>query len=92
MRAGPICARSASPDSGDTGAVTYRLPQPLAEIVSCFPETHMGAQTIRVTLADGRTFDGVTVAWGHEVVRVAGFDVLPFDASEVVEVEDSSAL
>ena len=50
----------------------------------------MGAQTIKVTLADGRAFDKVTVAWGHEVIRVEGFDTLPFDAEDVVSVEDAS--
>jgi hypothetical protein len=70
--------------------VSNRLPQRLGEIVSGFPETHMGAQTIKVTLADGRVFDKVTVAWGHEVVRVEGFDTLPFDPDQVALVEDAS--
>ncbi len=75
----------------NSDGVTNRLPQDLGEAVSCFPETHMGAQTIRVTLTDGRTFDNVTVAWGHEIIRVAGFEKLPFDAEDVVAVEDASS-
>jgi hypothetical protein len=70
--------------------MSTRLPDRLGEMVSCFPETHMGAQTIRVTLADGRTFDKVTVAWGHEIIHVAGFEAIPFAAEDVVAVEDSS--
>ena len=74
-----------------SGVTAARLPQHLGEIVSGFPETHMGAQTIKVTLSDGRVFDGVVVAWGHEVVRVEGYESLPFNAEDVISVEDASA-
>jgi hypothetical protein len=50
----------------------------------------MGVQRIKVTLADGRMFSPVDVAGGREVVRVVGHEGVPFDAADVVEVEDLS--
>ena len=66
------------------------LPDPIAEKVLAFPEWRMGAQRIKVVLADGRSFSPVEVAWGREIVRVAGYEEVPFDAADVVEVEDFS--
>jgi hypothetical protein len=60
--------------------VTRTLPEPAAEQVLAFPEWMMGAQRIKVTLADERTFAPVDVAWGREIVRVAGYEEEPFDA------------
>jgi len=70
--------------------VSRTLPEPIAEQVLAFPEWRMGAQRIKVTLADGRTFAPVDVAWGREIVRVAGDEGVPFDAEDVVRVEDLS--
>jgi hypothetical protein len=32
----------------------------------------------------------VEVVWGREIVRVAGYEEVPFDAADVVEVDDFS--
>ena len=70
--------------------VSTNLPVAIAQRVGDFPEWRMGAQRIKVVLADGRTFSDVYVAWGREIVRVGGYEDIPFDASEVVDVEDLS--
>jgi hypothetical protein len=68
------------------------LPEQLQERVQTFPETHMGVHTVTATLHDGRVFSGVQVAWGTEVISVAGHDTLPFSADEIAEVDDASGL
>jgi hypothetical protein len=70
--------------------VAVYLPEATREQVGTFPETHYGVQTVRVTLADGRVFRGVQVAWGREVVRVDGYPEIPFSEEQVVVVEDDS--
>jgi hypothetical protein len=50
----------------------------------------MGVHRVVVTVRSGETFDGVLVGWGHEVVRVEGYDAIPFEASAVVSVSDAS--
>lgn len=47
----------------------------------------MGVSRARVELNDGRTFDNVMVAGGR-VVKVLGWDEIPFEASDVVAVTD----
>ena len=47
----------------------------------------MGVKRVRVTLADGRTFENVMVA-GHRVVGVLGQPHVPFEASDVVAATD----
>ena len=66
------------------------LPDSVVEKVLAFPEWRMGAKRIKVVLADGRSFSSVEVAWGRDVVRVAGYEEVPFDAADVVAVEDFS--
>jgi hypothetical protein len=39
-------------------------------------------------MSDGTIIEDVTVAWGDEVVRVAGVDVTSFDCSQVVDAID----
>lgn len=74
---------------GPSGA-PVPLPDYLRERVQMFPETHMGAQTITVTLGDGRVMKGLDVAWGTEVVRVGGEYGIPFSGDDIVAVEDAS--
>lgn len=69
---------------------TDQLPVGIREQVLQFPEWSMGAHRVTVVLADGRNFVGTFVAWGSQVVKVEGFEVPPFDASQVVEVFDAS--
>ncbi len=66
------------------------LPEPIAEQVLTFAEWRMGAQRIKVTLVDGRTFSPVDVAWSRRIVGVAGYEEVPFEAEDVVHLEDLS--
>ena len=50
----------------------------------------MGVHRVAVTLRSGATFDGVLVGWGHEIVRVEGYEVLPFEPDDVVSVRDDA--
>jgi hypothetical protein len=86
----PTHSTSGAGAARHTGLVSRTLPEPIAEQVLAFPEWRMGAQRIKVTLADGRTFAPVDVAWGREIVRVADDEEVPFDAEDVVHVEDQS--
>jgi hypothetical protein len=50
----------------------------------------MGVNRVAVVLADGRSFAPVDIAWGREIVRVHGSEVVPFTGDEIVEVTDAS--
>jgi hypothetical protein len=73
----PTYSTSGAGAARHTGLVSRTLPEPIAEQVLAFPEWRMGAQRIKVTLADGRTFAPVDVAWGREIVRVADDEEVP---------------
>lgn len=60
----------------------------LAEKILSMPECSHGVNRLRVYLCDGRQIDGVYVAWGREIIRVEGFSAVPFDAEDVVNVEN----
>jgi len=66
------------------------LPDAIAAQALRFPEFRMGVHRVAVTLRNGEQFDGVLVGWGHEVVRVEGFEALPFDPEDVISVRDAS--
>jgi hypothetical protein len=71
-------------------AVTTALPDDIVEEVLAFPESHMGVHRIAVVLREGQAYRGVEVAWGRDVLSVEGYEVPPFDASDVVSVADDS--
>ena len=62
------------------------LPLHLQSLVLDFPEYSQGVNRIVVKLADGREFGDVFVAWGSEIVKVQGYESVPFDPSQIVEV------
>jgi hypothetical protein len=57
------------------------------EIVA-MPEYRYGAHKVRVRLNDGRVFSAVYVAWGKEIVKVGTSTDIPFDAADLVSVEN----
>ena len=91
MRAEPDQAEVSAPrERRETlPIVSNDLPPSIADEVAGWPEFRMGVKRVRVELDDGRTFDDVTVA-GARVVKVLGRDDVPFEASDVVAVTDSS--
>jgi hypothetical protein len=54
------------------------------------PEYRMGTNKVRVILKDGGRFSAVFVAWGEEIVKVGSSTVIPFEAEDIVEVENDS--
>jgi hypothetical protein len=69
--------------------VTNVLPEPIADVVACWPEFRMGVNRVGVQLADGQKFDNVIIA-GSTVVKVLGFDGIPFDAGAIVAATDQA--
>jgi hypothetical protein len=55
-----------------------------------FGEHSYGAYRVALVMSDGRLIEDVIVAWGDQVVRIAGVDVASFDGSEVVDAVDRS--
>ena len=53
-----------------------------------FGEHSCGAYRVALIMSDGGIIEDVTVAWGDEVVRIAGVDVASFDGSQVVDALD----
>jgi hypothetical protein len=68
--------------------VSANIPDALREKIRSFPESSMGANRVRVRLRDGREFSDVYVAWGKEIVRVGHGKAIPFDPSEIEDVEN----
>ena len=62
------------------------LPEFLSEKIDHYPEHHMGVHRVRVLLRDGRSFFPVLVAWGIEIVRVEGSDVVPFGTDDLADL------
>jgi hypothetical protein len=62
------------------------LPAHLQTRVLEFPEYSQGVNRIVVRLADGREFSDVFVGWGVEIIRVEGFNELPFDPNQIIDV------
>lgn len=57
------------------------------EILS-MPEYRQGTNKVRVKLRDGRIYSAVFVAWGNEIVKVGTDSNIPFDAEDIVSVEN----
>jgi hypothetical protein len=64
------------------------LPRQIAERILEMPEYRQGVNKVKLTLKDGRTYTDVYVAWGSEVVKVGKYKTIPFDPSEVIEVQN----
>lgn len=71
--------------------MSARLPDDIRPQVLRYHEFRMGVLRIGVELADGRSFDNVLVS-GLNVTRVLGYDVVPFEAEDVIGVTDQSEL
>jgi hypothetical protein len=68
--------------------MTNKLPRHIAEKVMQMPESSYGANKVRVTLKDGREYSSVFVAWGEEVVKLGSSTDIPFDADDIIELEN----
>ena len=69
----------------------YALHKSLAEKASGFPESSYGACRCTLVLGSGQLIPEVVLAWGSEILSIggkpiAGFESLPFELSQVVDV------
>lgn len=64
----------------------YILSLFLQKKVQAFPESSYGAKMVRVKLSDETEYRKVFVLWNKEVGAVLGFEDIPFDVSEIVDV------
>jgi len=67
------------------------IPRVLAERAAQFPESSHGATTVTLILSSGARIENVVLAWGSEIVKVAGQQVtneadLQFALAEVEDV------
>jgi hypothetical protein len=71
-------------------AKRYMLPERLRAKVRSFPEVSMGAQRVAIVLASGEIVDDVILAWGEEVVSVAGKEPRALALYAAIDVLDRS--
>ena len=45
-----------------------------------------GVKRVNITLNDGTEFKNVFIAWNKEITFVPGYDELPFDATDILEI------
>lgn len=92
-RSGPlnirICRNRRVVDGWEHETVMNVLPQTIAEMVAGWPEFRMGVKRVGVVLSGGQSFDNVVIA-GSEVVKVWGFDDIPFDTGAIVAATDQA--
>lgn len=69
------------------GQKTYLLPRPLVEKLTRLPETAMETQTVSVLTGEGRRYNNVIVNDCQRIVGIYGFQELPFDPDEIVDIE-----
>ena len=70
--------------------MTTRLPTAVKERILTFGEYKMGAYKVALVMKDGSVIEDVIVAWGDDVVRIAGVDGCPINVDDVVDAEDRS--
>jgi hypothetical protein len=68
--------------------MSNKLPPEITEKILKMPESSYGANKVRVTLKDGRKYSSVFIAWGDEIVKVGSSPDIPFNAEDIVSVEN----
>jgi hypothetical protein len=69
--------------------MSTKVPESVAQRVLGFPEWRVGAHRVGVVLAEDRRTLTFTLP-GPRVVRVGGYEVIPFETAQAVEVVDLS--
>ncbi len=64
------------------------IPDFVKEKLNEMPEYKYGVNRVIVTLADNRVFAHVHIAWTDEIVKVEGYDSIPFDEKDIVDVKN----
>jgi len=68
--------------------MTKELSRELEDKVREMPESSYGAHKVKVRLKDGTIYHSVFIAWSSEIVKVGDSTSIPFDASDIVEIEN----
>jgi len=68
----------------------YMLPPDVQEKIKKMPQTFYGTKKVTLKLSDGTEYHKVFVLWNKEVSSIIGYEDVPFDAGEVVDVFEES--
>ncbi len=68
----------------------YMLPPDVQEKITKMPQTFYGTKKVTLKLSDGTEYHKVFVLWNKEVSSIIGYEDIPFDAGEVVDVFEES--
>ena len=68
--------------------MSNKIPPFIKDKVLKMPEYRQGTNKVRITLKNGEKYSSVFVAWAEEVVKVGSSTKIPFNAEDIVEVED----
>ena len=63
------------------------LPKSIQTKLEQIPQHSYGIKLVDLVLKNGSEFKGVFIAWNKEITIVRGFDSIPFDVTEVVDVK-----
>lgn len=63
------------------------IPKFLQDKAASAPEISYGAARVTVVLKNGQRIPDVIVAWGHEIVKCAGKNDIPFTEDEIADIE-----
>ena len=70
----------------------YILPRDIQEKVAKVPEVFYGVKNLSLKLADGTEYHDVIVLWDKEISYVEGHESVPFNAKNVVDIIDETAV
>ncbi len=68
--------------------MTNEISKELMAKVLEMPEYRQGVNKVKVQLRDGAIHSSVFIAWGSEIVKVGNSTDIPFNASDIVEIEN----
>jgi phage-related protein len=68
--------------------MTNEISQELKDKVLEMPEYRQGVNKVRIRLRDGTIYRNVFIAWGSEIVKVGDSTDFPFNARDIVEIEN----
>ena len=64
------------------------ISQELKDKVLEMPEYRQGVNKVWVRLRDGTIHHNVFIAWGSEIVKVGDSTDIPFDAGDIVDLDN----
>lgn len=64
------------------------ISQELKDRVLEMPEYRQGVNKVWVRLRNGTIYHNVFIAWGSEIVKVGEGTDIPFDAEDIIELEN----